>query len=59
MMELIFLAYVVSADNLLFIMGGNISGSTEFNYRTKTGIPITYIFYDLKGKNRFTGEPNN
>lgn len=40
-------------------MGGNISGSTEFNYRTKTGIPITYIFYDLKGKNRFKGEPSS
>lgn len=40
-------------------MGGNISGSTELNYRTNTGIPISYIFYDLKGKNRYTGEPSS
>ena len=32
---------------------GQISGSTEFRYKTKTGIPIEYIYYDLKGSNRY------
>ena len=38
---------------------GNISGTTQISYKTKTDIPINYIFYDLKGKSRYPDEPNN
>lgn len=35
---------------------GQVTGSTEIKYQTKSGIPIKYIFYDLKGKNRYPTE---
>ena len=38
-------------------MGNNVVGSTEFKYRLKTGENISFIYYDLKGKNRFPPEP--
>ena len=34
-------------------MGNNIVGSFKIRYFTKDKIPIEYIYYDLKGKNRF------
>lgn len=40
-------------------MGQHASGSKQIKYKTKDGIPISYIFYDLKGKNRFPTEPSN
>ena len=39
-------------------MGNKITGSTTFNYKTKSGRKVTFIFYDLKGKNRFPIEPS-
>ena len=38
---------------------GQVAGTREIKYKTKDGIPISYIFWDLKGKNRFPTEPNN
>jgi hypothetical protein len=40
-------------------MGSNIPGSKEIEYRTKNGITISYIFYDLKGKGRYPPEPDD
>ena len=40
-------------------MGQNAPGSTQIQYKTKDGIPIKYIFYDLKGKTRYPSEPTN
>jgi hypothetical protein len=40
-------------------MGNQVPGTKEIKYKTKDGIPISYIFYDLKGKNRFPTEPSN
>ena len=40
-------------------MGQQVPGTKEIKYKTKDGIPIAYIFYDLKGKNRFPTEPSN
>jgi hypothetical protein len=41
------------------IMGSNIVGSTKISYVTKDKIPVEYIYYDLKGKNRFPSCPSN
>lgn len=40
-------------------MGSSVVGSTRISYYTKDKIPIEYIYYDLKGKNRFPNPPNN
>jgi hypothetical protein len=40
-------------------MGNNTVGSTKIHYMTKDKIEIDYIYYDLKGKNRFPPEPHN
>lgn len=40
-------------------MGNQAAGTKEIAYKTKNGVPISYIFYDLKGKNRFPTEPSN
>jgi hypothetical protein len=34
-------------------MGNNVPGSTKIAYTTKEGVQIDYLYYDLKGKNRF------
>jgi hypothetical protein len=39
-------------------MGNNTIGSAKIAYNTKEKIPIEYIYYDLKGKNRFPPEPS-
>lgn len=40
-------------------MGNNLPpGSEVLRYKTKTGIPIEYIFYDLKGKTRYPNTPS-
>lgn len=44
---------------IIFYMGNQVPGTKEIKYKTKDGIPISYIFYDLKGKNRFPTEPSN
>lgn len=33
-------------------------GSQPIVYTTRDNIPIEYIYYDLKGKNRFPPEPS-
>lgn len=38
---------------------GNTAGSTKIIYHTKDHIPIEYIYYDLKGSNRFPTVPEN
>lgn len=38
---------------IILLMGQAVAGTREIKYKTKDGIPISYIFYDLKGKNRF------
>lgn len=40
-------------------MGNNVVGSTKITYQTKGKIPVEYIYYDLKGKNRFPELPAN
>jgi len=40
-------------------MGNNVTGSTKIAYFTKDGTPIDYMYYDLKGKNRFPNPPSN
>ena len=40
-------------------MGNNTVGSTRINYQTRDKIPVDYIYYDLKGKNRFPPQPSN
>ncbi len=40
-------------------MGNNTVGSTRINYQTREKIPVDYIYYDLKGKNRFPPQPPN
>ncbi len=40
-------------------MGSSIVGSTKIIYYTKDKIPIEYIYYDLKGKNRYPPVPSN
>lgn len=40
-------------------MGSSVVGSTKISYYTKDKIPIEYIYYDLKGKNRFPNPPAN
>lgn len=40
-------------------MGSNIVGSTRITYYTKDKIPIEYIYYDLKGRNRFPPIPSD
>ena len=40
-------------------MGSNIVGSTKISYMTKDKVPVEYIYYDLKGKNRFPSCPSN
>ena len=34
-------------------MGSSLVGSTKIYYTTKDNIPVEYIYYDLKGRNRF------
>ena len=41
------------------IMGSVIVGSTKISYVTKDKVPVEYIYYDLKGKNRFPPCPSN
>jgi len=38
-------------------MGNNPIGETIIAYRTKDDIHVKYIYYDLKGKNRFPPVP--
>jgi hypothetical protein len=38
-------------------MGSTVDGATKIVYRTKDNIKIEYIYYDLKGKNRFPPLP--
>ena len=40
-------------------MGNNTVGSTRITYNTRDKIPVDYIYYDLKGKNRFPPQPPN
>ncbi len=40
-------------SNNKYKMGNNTLGSTKITYVTKDKIPVSYIYYDLKGKNRF------
>jgi hypothetical protein len=40
-------------------MGSNAVGSTKIKYVTKDKIPVEYLYYDLKGKNRFPLCPEN
>lgn len=40
-------------------MGNNSNGLTRIVYQTKDKIPIDYIYYDLKGKNRFPAIPSD
>jgi hypothetical protein len=38
-------------------MGNNTIGSTRIAYTTRDRVPVDYIYYDLKGKNRFPTQP--
>jgi len=38
-------------------MGNKPTGSTIISYKIKGGKQVSFIFYDLKGKNRFPEEP--
>lgn len=40
-------------------MGNNTIGSTKISYTTKDKLSVEYIYYDLKGKNRFPPIPSN
>ncbi len=40
-------------------MGNHVVGSTKILYTTKDGVSIQYIYYDLKGKNRFPNVPSD
>lgn len=40
-------------------MGNNTPGHTHISYQTIDKIPIDYIFFDLKGKNRFPAVPSD
>lgn len=56
--RILWLANTLGVANIID-MGTQISGTTKFQYRTKNGLPIQYIFWDLKGKTRFPHEPSN
>lgn len=38
---------------------GNNQNNTVIEYWTKTGIKVSYLFWDLKGKNRFSEPPTD
>lgn len=40
-------------------MGNSATGSTRITYSTRDHIPVDYIYYDLKGRNRFPPVPCN
>jgi hypothetical protein len=39
-------------------MGNGVTGSTKFKYSLKTGEEVSFIYYDLKGSDRFPPPPS-